>query len=346
MDENFVLKEGSLTSGMIDQHQIVNIIDKDVQIEDIGSFVMGDMNSSIITFKMNRYYDGTDLSNKNINVFYGTSNSIHKSEAYDVYVSNDSLKFSWIIPYDLTLVKKSKAYICISSDNYIWKTKMFNISVDASFDISTTPPSTNWFVTIESGLDSIRKELSGIYEWARQPEKPTYTYEEVGALPDTTPIPSSLSELSEDENHRTVSDNEKMEWSNKSDFSGSYNDLSDKPDNDLTNELKEKYDSASVTANQNKKDLKKKLDKSSHTPNKWLNTDSEGNISFSDKPSYEPSEVGAAPIKHNHDNLYASKNSEHAHENKSILDGITSELIEEWSKHLTVHVEDETLFIE
>lgn len=103
MDENFVLKEGSLTSGMTDQHLVVNIIDKDVQIEDIGSFVMGDMNSSIITFKMNRYYDGTDLSNKNINVFYRTSNGIYKSEAYDVYVSSDSLKFSWIIPYDLSL---------------------------------------------------------------------------------------------------------------------------------------------------------------------------------------------------------------------------------------------------
>ena len=443
MDENFVLKEGSLTSGMTDQHQIVNIIDKDVQIEDIGSFVMGDMNSSIITFKMNRYYDGTDLSDKNINVFYRTSNGIYKSETCDIYFSDDLLKFSWIIPYDLTLVKKAKAYICISSDNYVWKTKMFDISVDVSFDISTTPPSTNWFLTIETGLDTIRKELSGIYEWARQPEKPTYTYEEVGAdkagssdkaydkskeyadniakeikenyipnklsevnksvkentrniselqenkadshhshsvsdifdfpesmpasdvsdwakaeekpsytanevgaLPDTTPIPSSLSDLSDDENHRTVSDDEKTEWSNKSDFSGSYNDLSDKPDNDLTNELKEKYDNTSVTANQNKKDLKTKLDKSSHAPNKWLNTDSEGNISFSDKPSYNPSEVGAAPAKHDHDDLYASKNSEHTHENKSILDKITSELIEEWSKHLTVRVEDETLFIE
>lgn len=300
MDENFVLKEGSLTSGMTDQHQIVNIIDKDVQIEDIGSFVMGDMNSSIITFKMNRYYDGTDLSNKNINVFYRTNNAIYKSEVYDVYVSNDSLKFSWIIPYDLTLVKKSKAYICISSDNYIWKTKMFDISIDASFDISTTPPSTNWFVTIESGLDSIRKELSGIYEWARQSEKPTYTYEEVGA------------------------------------------DKAGSSDN-AYNKSKEYVDNISKNI---KKELKTKLDKSSHTPNKWLNTDSEGNISFSDKPSYNPNEVGAAPAKHNHDNLYASKNSEHAHENKSILDGITSELIEKWSKHLTVRVEDETLFIE
>ena len=346
MDENFILREGSLVSKMTDQHKIVNIIDKNVDIEDIGSFVMGDMNSSIITFKMNRYYDGTDLSNKNINIFYKTSNGINKSEAYDIYISDDSLKFSWVIPYDLTLTKKAIAYICIFSDNYVWKTKTFNLSIDTSFDVSSNPSSTNWFLIIETGLETIKKKLSEIPNWARQPEKPTYTYEEVGALPNTTPIPSSLSDLSDDENHRTVSDVEKTEWSNKSDFSGSYNDLSDKPDNDLTNELKEKYDNTFTIANQNKENLKAKLDKSNQEPNKWLNTDSEGNISFSDKPSYTYNEVGAASANHNHDSLYASKNSEHFHENKLVLDKITSELIEEWSKHLTIRIENETLIIE
>ena len=43
-------------------------------------------------------------------------------------------------------------------------------------------------------------------------------------------IPAALSELSEDVNHRTVSDAEKMSWSNKSNFSGNYNDLSNAPD--------------------------------------------------------------------------------------------------------------------
>lgn len=42
-------------------------------------------------------------------------------------------------------------------------------------------------------------------------------------------IPTSLSELSDDETHRLVTDEEKQSWNSKSDFSGSYNDLNDKP---------------------------------------------------------------------------------------------------------------------
>ena len=66
-------------------------------------------------------------------------------------------------------------------------------------------------------------------EWAKQPQKPAYTAQEVGALPDTTHIPTALSELSEDATHRVVTDAEKAAWNAKSNFSGSYNDLTDKP---------------------------------------------------------------------------------------------------------------------
>ena len=60
-------------------------------------------------------------------------------------------------------------------------------------------------------------------------EKPTYTSSEVSALPDTTHIPSTLAEMTDDPEHRTVTDAEKKAWNGKSDFSGSYNDLTDKP---------------------------------------------------------------------------------------------------------------------
>lgn len=42
-------------------------------------------------------------------------------------------------------------------------------------------------------------------------------------------IPSALSDLTGDASHRVVTDSEKEAWNNKSDFSGSYNDLTDKP---------------------------------------------------------------------------------------------------------------------
>lgn len=42
-------------------------------------------------------------------------------------------------------------------------------------------------------------------------------------------IPTNLSQLTEDTTHRTVTDTEKTTWNNKSNFSGSYNDLTNKP---------------------------------------------------------------------------------------------------------------------
>ena len=66
-------------------------------------------------------------------------------------------------------------------------------------------------------------------DWAKAATKPAYTASEVGALPSTTKIPSTLSELGEDSEHRVVTDVEKAAWGAKSNFSGSYNDLSDKP---------------------------------------------------------------------------------------------------------------------
>ena len=60
-------------------------------------------------------------------------------------------------------------------------------------------------------------------------------------LSNTPTIPDELADLSDDSTHRLVTDSEKSTWNNKSDFSGSYNDLTDKPTlfsgdyDDLTN---------------------------------------------------------------------------------------------------------------
>ena len=62
--------------------------------------------------------------------------------------------------------------------------------------------------------------------WAKAAEKPSYTADEVGALPDDT----TLEDLPDDTGHRTVSDAEKAVWDAKSDFSGDYQDLTNKPD--------------------------------------------------------------------------------------------------------------------
>ena len=42
-------------------------------------------------------------------------------------------------------------------------------------------------------------------------------------------IPTRLSDLASDDAHRTVTDSEKSAWNAKSNFSGDYNDLTNKP---------------------------------------------------------------------------------------------------------------------
>lgn len=181
MDENYILKEGCITSPMLDEHSTATIVEKTVNVSDIGEFVVGEMNSSVITFKMNRYYDGVDLLQKDILIMYKNTNGVYKDKAVNIQYSTDGLKFSWIVPNDATKVIKITAYVCFISDDYLWKTKNFTISFNPSFDVTDTEHATNWFVSLESELIKINKKIDQIAEWARQPEKPTYTYEEVGA---------------------------------------------------------------------------------------------------------------------------------------------------------------------
>ncbi len=107
---------------------------------------------------------------------------------------------------------------------------------------------------LNSALQSYTETDPTVPAWAKTEKKPTYTASEVGAvpttrtvngkalsgnitlsasdvkaLPDTTTIPTTLAGLTEDATHRVVTDVEKTAWNAKSNFSGSYNDLTNKP---------------------------------------------------------------------------------------------------------------------
>lgn len=358
MDETFISNDQYPSSPMSDQHSTATISEKIVDVSNIGTFVMGEHNSSMITFQIDRYYDGVDLSDKKIKIVYKNSNGIYESddtEICNVKYSQKSLRFSWIVSSNVTQTSKFVAYVCFVSDDYLMKTENFTVLVKSSFDPAASEPSANWFVTIEGKLEKIEKDIvdNHVYDWAKQPEKPTYTpeeigaekagtsdgifrsamkytdgeisrledtvipdnvanleqkitdlnqsvvslqdakakkvhthlvaditdfptslpasdvhdwakaetkptytHDEVGALSSSTHIPSTLEEMTDDQNHRTVSDIEKETWNAKSDFSGSYNDLTDVPEiKQLTDDLKEKYDNAATLATANKNTL-------------------------------------------------------------------------------------------
>lgn len=72
----------------------------------------------------------------------------------------------------------------------------------STLTISATGGGTGGGVTIEE----VRQEIdTKVPAWSREPTKPTYTAEEVGALPSTTQIPTKTSELTNDSDYTTKS---------------------------------------------------------------------------------------------------------------------------------------------
>lgn len=81
-------------------------------------------------------------------------------------------------------------------------------------------PSTDMSSAVQTSLGKADTALQTetdptVPAWAKAQNKPTYTAQEVGALPDSTSIPSALSDLTDDATHRTVTDTEKTAWNNK-----------------------------------------------------------------------------------------------------------------------------------
>ena len=162
---NFVDSENHINkSSMIDEHQIIEIIEKNpILPKDIGRIVCGDSNSNILTFKISRFYDGVDLYNKNIKIIVKNELGTFTEDTVDVKYTDESLRFSWILSssttYKAGTVNAAIVFIGSESDEvYALKTLPFNLTVDNSLEFSTDePPYKDWFIDIENELFELKK---------------------------------------------------------------------------------------------------------------------------------------------------------------------------------------------
>ena len=90
-----------------------------------------------------------------------------------------------------------------------------NIGAAAVSDIPTVPTNVSDFTNDAGYITGYTETDPTVPSWAKAPTKPTYTASEVGALPSSTSIPDSLSDLSDDSTHRVVTDTEKSTWNGK-----------------------------------------------------------------------------------------------------------------------------------
>lgn len=154
--------------------------------------------------------DNVDLSDCYIFVNYYTAKGLPgKYTVKDVNVDGENITFSWELKQHIFDANEDTSiYFAVEAKN---KDKV---------EVFRTSPATG----------KAKETDPTVPAWAKEEEKPTYTAEEVGALPSTTVIPSKLSELTADDEHETVTKEEKQAWNAKSDFSGEYRDLRGKPE--------------------------------------------------------------------------------------------------------------------
>lgn len=204
--------------------------------------------------------DNVDLSDCYIFVNYYTAKGLPgKYTVKDVKVGGENITFSWELkPHIFDANEDTSIYFAVEAKNKdkveVFRTRPATGNAKETIDTDKEIEETHADVILDliSRVDTLEKEPISeekieksvksyleknpieetdptVPEWAKEEEKPTYTAEEVGALPSTTVIPSKLSELTADDEHETVTKEEKQAWNNKSDFSGNYEDLQGKP---------------------------------------------------------------------------------------------------------------------
>lgn len=204
--------------------------------------------------------DNVDLSDCYIFVNYYTAKGLPgKYTAKDVKVDGENITFSWELKQHIFDANEDTSiYFAVEAKNKdkveVFRTRPATGNAKETIDTDKEIEETHADVILDliSRVDTLEKEPISeeqieksvksyleknpieetdptVPAWAKEEEKPTYTAEEVGALPSTTVIPSKLSELTADDEHETVTKEEKQRWSNKSDFDGNYESLTGKP---------------------------------------------------------------------------------------------------------------------
>lgn len=191
--------------------------------------VVSDENVQTLHFQMPKTYKGLDLSEFAIRINYMNANNVGDTYAVDdSEISGENIVFTWTVGRAACMYKGNTRFIvCLkkkdASGNVL---KEFNTSL-------TSLPVLEGLETTEAVVaenpDIIEQILTKIEKLTQiSPEdiaSAVSTYMEANPIN----VPKKLSDLQEDTEHRTATDAEKQAWNSKSDFSGSYSDLDDKP---------------------------------------------------------------------------------------------------------------------
>ena len=135
------------------------------------TMVSGENNSQFIRFVMDRYYDGVDLSTKNIQIIYLTESAYSDiNTAVCVERSEDQIRFGWLVPanacYEVGTLSFSIEFV---GDDYVLKTRVYDIEVYDGLnggEIIPEPEEKVWYIELQERCDYVLNRATAAQEAA------------------------------------------------------------------------------------------------------------------------------------------------------------------------------------
>ena len=168
--------------------------------------------------------DSIDLTTLHLYINYQNANG--KKYPYlveDVQPDGDYITFSWLISPDVVAYKGTVKFVLCAKKGTEreWNTTLAEGTVLEGLEATDE--------VVERHPDIIEQILTRLDNVTEIPQDKVQSAVDQYMTANPISVPKKLSDLQDDATHRTVTDAEKQMWSGKSDFSGSYNDLTDKP---------------------------------------------------------------------------------------------------------------------
>lgn len=129
--------------------------DKSISVIKKQILISGERNSQYIEFQMPRYYDGIDLSEKNIEVIYVTETGVSDiNKVINVRRNEEQIIFGWLVPGG-ALQDPGTLSFCIefAGEEYVMKTMPVEIEVHDGMngtDIMVEPTDQVWYMQIQN----------------------------------------------------------------------------------------------------------------------------------------------------------------------------------------------------
>lgn len=202
--------------------------------------------SQYIPFEIPRYYDGFDLVNTKITIYWVNSKKAGSEDpVVDVYYNSDKIRFAWLIDSDVTALAGSVEFeIHATGENsqgeeYVWKTKTNKgLTVIQALEIKDfIKPDTTWQTTFLSQVneaksaamnaaseakDAYEKMKDGVADEVRAEMNNFYTKPEVDEIVESVDISDQLVEYAKSEDVYTKPETDDIVDNNKIDIINDY----------------------------------------------------------------------------------------------------------------------------